>query len=38
MRNLLNKIVSDIQKQEQKLSAEASNFIDGAYRLKVSLK
>lgn len=38
MRHLLHKIVSDIQKQEQKLSAEASSFMDEAYRMTVYLK
>jgi hypothetical protein len=38
MRHLLHKIVSDIQKQEQKLSAEASNFMEEAYEMTVYLK
>lgn len=38
MRHLLHKIVSDIQKQEQKLSVEASNFMDEAYEMTVYLK
>lgn len=38
MRHLLHKIVSDIQKQEHKLSAEASSFMDEAYRMTVYLK
>ncbi|MDN3707128.1 RteC domain-containing protein [Myroides ceti] len=38
MRHLLHKIVSDIQKQEQKLSAEASSFMDEAYGMTIYLK
>lgn len=38
MRHLLHKIVSDIQKHERKLSAEASSFMDEAYRMTVYLK
>lgn len=38
MRHLLHKIVSDIQKEERKLSAEASSFMDEAYRMTVYLK
>ena len=38
MRHLLHKIVSDIQKQERKLSAEASSFMDEAYEMTVFLK
>lgn len=38
MRHLLQKIVSDIQKQERKLSVEASSFMDEAYRMTIYLK
>src|SRR5690606_1458212 len=38
MRHLLHKIVSDIQKQERKLSAEASSFMEEAYEMTVFLK
>ena len=38
MRHLLHKIVSDIQKQEQKLSSEASTFMDEAYGMTIYLK
>ena len=38
MRHLLHKIVSDIQKQERKLSAAASSFMDEAYRMTIYLK
>ena len=38
MRHLLHKIVSDIQKQEQKLSAETSSFMDEAYGMTIHLK
>ncbi len=38
MRHLLHKIVSDIQKQERKLSAEASSFMDEAYEMTIFLK
>ncbi|MGJ1528076.1 RteC domain-containing protein [Sphingobacterium spiritivorum] len=38
MRHLLHKIVSDIQKQEQKLSAETSSFMDEAYSMTIYLK
>lgn len=38
MRHLLHKIVSDIKKHERKLSAEASSFMDEAYRMTVYLK
>ncbi|WP_344981066.1 RteC domain-containing protein [Compostibacter hankyongensis] len=38
MRHLLHKIVSDIQKQEHKLSAEASSFMDEAYGMTIYLK
>ncbi|EKF55291.1 Tetracycline regulation of excision, RteC [Galbibacter marinus] len=35
MRDLLNKIVSDIQKQEKKLSTDASSFMEEVYRMTV---
>lgn len=38
MRHLLHKIVSDIQKQERKLSAQASSFMDEAYGMTIYLK
>ena len=38
MRHLLHKIVSDIQKQEQKMSSEASSFMDEAYGMTIYLK
>lgn len=38
MRHPLNKIVSDIQKQERKLSAETSSLMDEAYKMTVYLQ
>ncbi len=38
MRHLLHKIVSDIQKQERKVSVEASGFMDEAYGMTIYLK
>lgn len=38
MRHPLHTIVTDIQKQERKLSAEASSFIDEAYKMTVYLQ
>src|SRR5690606_34507077 len=38
MRHPLNNIVAEIQKQERKLSAETSSFIDEAYKMTVYLQ
>ncbi|MDV4070578.1 tetracycline regulation of excision, RteC [Elizabethkingia anophelis] len=38
MRHPLNKIFSDIQKEERKLSAETSSFIDEAFKMTVYLQ
>ncbi len=38
MKQPLHTIIAEIQKQERKLSAEAPNFIDEAYRMTVYLQ
>jgi len=38
MRHPLNNIVAEIQKEERKLSAETSSFIDKAYKMTVYLQ
>ena len=38
MKHPLNNIVAEIQKQERKLSAEISSFIDEAYKMTIYLQ